>query len=288
MSQFTNSGENQLADFFRSQGSGSLPANWYLTPLSAYNDASQTEITGIGLSRVSVPRNLSNFSGTQGDGTTLASTGTTHTTSNNNPVAFGVATGSATMVAIGFYDAASGGNCRMVWELETPQSIVNTNVVTMAASTIKFSLGLAGGVTDYLANKLIDLWFRSQSFSWPATIYHGLFTTTPGNAGGGTEVGGGVGYARAALTCDMTNISGTQSAGSTVASSGTGGRISNNVAVTHPTPTGPWGSPEWGVWFDAASSGNRLFWRVLTNPLTVGSGSPAPSFAADACGFIVK
>jgi len=283
--QFTNYGENKVADFLRGQGLASLPAAWHIAPLSAYDDASQTEITTIGLARASVTRSLANFAGTQGDGTTLASSGTGHTTSNNGSIGLGTATGSATMVAVGFYDAASSGNCWMVWELEDPLSIVNTDVVTLAASQVKFSLGLAGGMSDYLANKLIDLIFRAQSYTMPATIYHALMTAAPTNAGGGTEVGGGVGYTRASLATSLAAISGTQSAGSTTASSGTGGRISNNAAVTHPTPTGSWGTPTHGAWYDALTSGNLLLWRALTNALTIGSGSPAPSYAADACGF---
>lgn len=287
MSQFTNFGENEVADWFRSQGLGSLPANWYITPLSAYSDSSQTEITGIGLARASVARSLANFAGTQGDGTTVASTGTSHTTSNNNSIALGTATGSATMVAVGFFDASSGGNCRAVWELEEPLLISNTEVIALAPGQVKFSFGLAGGVSDYLANKFIDLYFRNQAFSFPATMYRGLMTGIPSNAGGGTEVGGGVGYARASLAATLAAISGTQSPGSTTASSGTGGRISNNVSVTHPTPTGSWGTPEWGTWYDAASAGNLLFWRALTNILTIGSGSPAPTSPANTCGFRV-
>jgi hypothetical protein len=285
MSQLTDYGENKLADFVRGQGLAALPANWYLAPLSAYTDSSATEITGISLARVSKARSLANWAGTQGDGTTLASTGTTHTTSNNNSVALGTATGSATMVAVGFFDAASGGNCWMVWQLETPLSIVSSDVVTLAAGQVKFSLGLSGGLSDYLANKLIDLIFRGQAFSFPATMYHALYTSAPGNAGGGIEVGGGVAYARASLACTLAAISGTQSAGSTVASSGTGGRISNNVAVTHPQPTGSWGTPAWGGWRDASSAGNLLFHHALTRPLSISASSPPPSYAPNACGF---
>jgi hypothetical protein len=287
MSQFTNHGENWLADLFRGQGSAALPAAWHIAPLSAYTDASQTEITGIGLARASVTRSLANFAGTQGDGTTLASSGTSHTTSNNSSIALGTATGGATMVAVGFYDASSGGNCWMVWELEDPLTIVSTDVVTLAASQVKFSLGLANGLSDYLANKLIDLIFRAQAYTFPATMYHALYTATPSNAGGGTEVGGGVGYLRATLAASLAAISGTQSVGSTTASSGTGGRISNNVAVTHPVPTGSWGTIGWGGLKDASTAGNLLFWHALTNPMTIGSGSPAPSYAADDLGITV-
>jgi len=123
--------------------------------------------------------------------------------------------------------------------------------------------------------------------SWPATIYHGAFTAAPSNAGGGTEVGGGVGYARASLVPSTANISGTQSVGSTTASSGTAGRISNNVSVAHPQPTGSWGSLGWGGWFDAATSGNLLFWHALTASLTVDASSSPPTYAPNGFGLTI-
>jgi len=96
-------------------------------------------------------------------------------------------------------------------------------------------------MTDFLENQLIDQIFRGQSAPTTATLYVGLFTGAPSDAAGGTEVSTN-GYARVAVTSSLANWAGTQSAGSTVASSGTGGQTSNNVAITFPTPTGGgWG-----------------------------------------------
>jgi hypothetical protein len=287
MSQLTNYGENKLADFFRGQAIGIPDGNWYLAPLSAASDSSVTEITGVGLGRVTRARSLANWAGTQGDGTTLASSGTTHTTSNNVAVNLGTASGSGTLVGVGFFDAASGGNCWMVWLLDTPLAFASSDVVSLAIGQIKFSLGLSGGMSDYLANKLIDLIFRAQSYSFPTAMWHALYTAAPSNAGGGTEVGGGVGYSRAELQCDLSSICGTQGAGTTTASSGTGGRIANNDIVTHPEPSGTWGTCTHGGWKDLSSGGNLLFWGELANPLSLGLGSPAPSYAADQFEIII-
>ena len=49
--------------------------------------------------------------------------------------------------------------------------------------------------SDYLEDKIIDHILRAQAFTPPATIYVGLFTAAPSDAGGGTEVSGGA-YAR--------------------------------------------------------------------------------------------
>ena len=69
MSQFTDYAENQIADYLRGQGL-TLPASWWLAGLTAASDASVTE--SIGLDRFELARSLANWSGTQGDATTLA------------------------------------------------------------------------------------------------------------------------------------------------------------------------------------------------------------------------
>ena len=89
----------------------------------------------------------------------------------------------------------------------------------------------AQALTDFAENKLVDAVFRGQSLGAPATFYVALYTAACNDAGGGTEVTGGS-YARVAVTSSLANWAGTQSAGSTTASSGTGGQTSNNNAVT--------------------------------------------------------
>ena len=133
--------------------------------------------------------------------------------------------------------------------------------------------------SDYLENKLVDQLFRAQAFAFPATLYVGLYTATPTDAGGGTEVTGGA-YARVAITSSLVNWAGTQAAASTVASTGTSGTTSNNTAITFPAPTANWGViTSFGI-FDAATAGNLLVYGALTTSKTVNNGDAAPSFAA--------
>lgn len=139
----------------------------------------------------------------------------------------------------------------------------------------------AASLSDYLENKLIDAFLRGQAYTMPATVYVGLATTTGSDAACGTEVTGGS-YARVSVASSLANWAGTQSAGSTVASSGTGGTTSNNNAITFPAPTANWGSITEMCVFDASSSGNLLFRSALTTPKTVNNGDAAPSFAAGA------
>lgn len=126
--------------------------------------------------------------------------------------------------------------------------------------------------SDYLENKLVDLLFRAQALTPPATLYVALYTATPADAGGGTEVSGNA-YARVAVTSSLANWAGTQSAGSTSASSGTGGQTSNNAAINFPTPTpSGWGTCTHFAIFDASSGGNMITWGALTTPKTINAG----------------
>lgn len=139
-------------------------------------------------------------------------------------------------------------------------------------------------LSNYLENKLIDQLFRGQTFSFPSTVYVGLYTAAPSDTGGGTEVSGGS-YARVSVAASLANWAGTQSAGSTSASSGTSGTTSNNIAITFPEPTATWGVITHVGVFDAATSGNLLIHGALTIPKTVNNGDSAPTFQASALSF---
>jgi hypothetical protein len=146
------------------------------------------------------------------------------------------------------------------------------------------ALSSAGAMSDYLENKLVDTLLRGQSFTMPTTVYVALATSSGSDSACGTEVSGGS-YARVSVSSSLANWAGTQSSGSTTASSGTGGTTSNNGAITFPSPTANWGTVvEWCV-FDASTSGNLLFRAALTVNKTINNGDAAPSFAAGALTF---
>jgi hypothetical protein len=136
-------------------------------------------------------------------------------------------------------------------------------------------------LSNYLENAVIDWLLRGQSFTPPATVYVALHTAAPSDSGGGTEVSGGS-YARVSVASSLANWAGTQSAGSTAASSGTGGTTSNNGTITFPAPTANWGVVTHIGVYDASSSGNLLFYAALTTSKTINNGDAAPSFAAGA------
>ncbi|MFM2089686.1 MAG: hypothetical protein RLZZ127_175 [Planctomycetota bacterium] len=101
------------------------------------------------------------------------------------------------------------------------------------------------------------------------------------DAGTITEAAGGS-YARVAVTSSLANWAGTQGAGTTVASTGTGGQTSNNAAITYPAPTANWGTVFGFVLYDASSGGNAWLTAPLTTPQDVLNGQAAPSFAVAA------
>ena len=140
-------------------------------------------------------------------------------------------------------------------------------------------------LSDFLENGIIDWLFRGQpAQTLPANLFFGLFTASPADAGGGTEVTGGA-YARVSVARSLANFAGTQGAGTTVASTGTGGQTSNNNAITFPAPTANWGSVVALGVFDASTGGNLIAWAPLTQAKTVNNGDAAPSFPAAALTF---
>lgn len=129
----------------------------------------------------------------------------------------------------------------------------------------------AGALSDYLENKLIDHVFRGQAYTAPVTIYVELYTSACSDSARGTEVSGGS-YARASLAASLANWAGTQAAGSTTASSGTGGTTSNNAAISFATPSAGWGLVTHVGLSDASTAGNMLICIALTTSKTINSG----------------
>lgn len=117
-------------------------------------------------------------------------------------------------------------------------------------------------LTNYAENKIIDWLLRGQSLVLPGTWYVGLLTAAPSDSSAGTEASG-TDYARVGITADLANFSGTQSAGSTTLSSGTGGTSYNNAELAFPTPGGDWGEVSWAGLYDASSGGNLWAWCAL-------------------------
>ncbi len=135
----------------------------------------------------------------------------------------------------------------------------------------------AQALSDWTENNAIDQLFRAQTWTIAANLDVGLSTSACSDSSIGTEVSGGS-YARVSVARSLANWAGTQSAGSTTASSGTGGQTSNNVAINFATPSAGWGTV---THFFIMSSTNIVLCQALTTSKTINSGDTV-SFAIGA------
>lgn len=134
-------------------------------------------------------------------------------------------------------------------------------------------------LTDIAENALVDALFRGQALGAPATWTIRLYTAAPGEAGGGTEASYG-GYAPATVTASLANFAGTQSAGSTTASSGTSGQTSNNGLLTFGTTATS--GPQVLSHFAFCNATTPWIYGGLSSARTVNNGDQAPTAAAAA------
>ena len=108
--------------------------------------------------------------------------------------------------------------------------------------------------SNYLETEILDHVFGGNAYTAPATLYVGLYTSAPSDAGGGTELSGD-GYARQTATFTVT-----------------GDTASNSAAIEYPTATASWGTVTHIGVFDALSGGNLLVYGTLTTSKLVDSG----------------
>ena len=108
--------------------------------------------------------------------------------------------------------------------------------------------------SNYLENKILLHVLSNTAYTSPTTVYLGLHTADPTDAGTGTEVSGGS-YAR-------------QSFASTVS----GNAASNTSAIEFPTATASWGTVGWVAVWDNLTGGNLLFHGALTSSKAIASG----------------
>jgi len=112
---------------------------------------------------------------------------------------------------------------------------------------------MAGNLSDYLENKLIDHFLGTTSYTMPTPVYVALYTVTPSDAGGGTEATGGS-YAR-------------QTAAFAASSGGATSNSANIDFTNMPAAT----VVAIGI-HDALTSGNLLLWGTLTANKTTDAG----------------
>jgi hypothetical protein len=99
-----------------------------VTP-TADTAASGTEVSAGTYARVPYAASLANWAGTQAAASTVASTGSNGTTSNNAVVTFGAPSGTAwtTINGFGIWDAPTGGNLLIYGGLSSPKTVNATD-----------------------------------------------------------------------------------------------------------------------------------------------------------------
>lgn len=172
--------------------------------------------------------------------------------------------GSNTVTHWGIWDASSSGNMLAHGAFATSKSIVSGNTPSVATGVVYVEFS-AGEISDYLANKLLDLAFRNTAYTAPDT-YLGLTTATIADSNTGstvTEVSGGS-YARVQI-----NPNGGSSPTWDVAASGV---VDNTHDVSFPEAAGSWGTVVAVGIFDASTAGNLLFYDNALTDQAVASG----------------
>jgi hypothetical protein len=154
MAALSNFLENKLIDFlFRAQAlgitgasaaAGSGPTTLFVGLFTANptDSGGGTEVTGGSYARVSVTSSLTAWAGTQAAASTVASSGTEGTTSNNNVLTFPQPTANwGVITGFGIFDAVSSGNLLIYGEI-TPNKTVNNGDAAPSFAAAALSIQL--------------------------------------------------------------------------------------------------------------------------------------------------
>ena len=110
-------------------------------------------------------------------------------------------------------------------------------------------------MSNYLENALINATLRNTTYTSPATVYVGLFTSDPTDAGTGTECTG-ASYARKSMAFGAPS----------------NGASTNSSDVEFDQATDSWGTiTHFGI-LDAITSGNLLYHGALTSSKVIEDG----------------
>jgi hypothetical protein len=110
-------------------------------------------------------------------------------------------------------------------------------------------------MSNYLEDALINATLRNTTYTSPATVYVGLFTSDPTDAGTGTECTG-ASYARKSMAFGAPS----------------NGASTNSSDVEFDQATDSWGTiTHFGI-LDALTSGNLLYHGALTSSKVIEDG----------------
>lgn len=156
------------------------------------------------------------------------------------------------------------------------KTVSDGDTPSVAASEIDVAFS-AGEISDYLANKLLDLAFRNQAYSAPDT-YVALCDATVADDDTGSTISepSGGSYAR-----KQVNINGGASPTWDLATGTSPAYVDNTDEIAFAQATGGWGTIVAVAIVDASTAGNLLFYDNAMTDKVVTTGDTAKFAAGD-------
>jgi hypothetical protein len=140
----SNYWQNHILDYLIRGQTYTAPTNVYVALSTTTGSASScgTEVTGGSYARVAVSSALASWAGTQGAGTTTASSGTSGQTSNNGAITFASPTANwGTITSFCWFDASSGGNLLLYAPLTVSKTVNNGDAApSFAAGALTWTI----------------------------------------------------------------------------------------------------------------------------------------------------
>jgi len=178
---------------------------------------------------------------------------------NTNQVTFNTATGSwGNILYWALFDSLSGGNMLAYGSFNTGKNIENGNTPFISAQEIIISVN-SGGMTNYLANAILNHVFKNSALNQFTNLYVGLSTSNPTDTGVLTGEPVTSGYGRVLHNTWTVSVSGLSE---------------NSGAITFPEATGSWGTITHGFLVDnnIIGSGLMLLYAPLSTSQNITTG----------------
>lgn len=163
-----------------------------------------------------------------------------------------------------------------VWDDTIYEVVAISGTGTTGGTEPTWSTGIGAETTDNPGTNQI-VWQAKKIGVLKSPYFYALFTASPGETGGGTEVSGG-NYARVPLHPLDTNYT------ASVQVNGAG-RNDNAVAIQYGAPSANWGTVTDTARMHRLTGGNMETYTPLNLAKTINNGDAAPSFAIGAFGM---
>ena len=129
---------------------------------------------------------------------------------------------------------------------------------------------MAGFLTDYVNNKVLDCFFGGLAIKPPPALYIGLSSGRSSKSGSVSEPSGGS-YSRVAVANDLDHFP-----------TASGGTKFNMTAISFPTPSASWGQVLSVFIADSPVEGHVLAMADLPSSRTINFGDLPPTIAVNA------